>query len=565
MEFINKYKYYLIFGLIFIIGVIMLIIGSSHRNPSDIVIDDTLYYIELVGDNDITIYKGEEYIEPGYRGYDDDGNNLTDKVQVSNNIDINNPGTYKIIYSLESIVKERTIKVINKDPGDTYIHLFGEVNTILYVGDEYVEKNCEVIDTLDGTALNKKVKIEGKVDTSRAGVYKISYSVTNSSGITTTAVRTVIVMDSEMSVSLGSSGYTNGNVKINVYVNDDYFDYLLLPNGEKVKEKIYTYEVSENETYKFIMYNKKNKSIEKSIEVKNINKTKPSGSCSGSYKDGKSTINIKASDDIGIARYEIEGSSYTNNQITINKEIKTANITIYDKANNSTSISCKLEDKNKEKIPSGSFKVTDGPMPYYIYIPPGATTGMPMLIWLHGDTPREEWVASDRLGVTGYKAGVPFILVKPFAGTDFCRDSNRGWYKGGLLPIVKNIADTVCEKYKCDKKNINIGGHSRGAIGTWIMVSQYPGYFHAAAPVSCCAFYDWNPANYKGVKVWAIRGSGAGEGDNNDDIYGGCMQGNVNSVKKYAKEVRYTILPNTTHGDATNNLDGEFFKFLISD
>ena len=27
MEFINKYKYYLIFGLIFIIGVIMLIIG----------------------------------------------------------------------------------------------------------------------------------------------------------------------------------------------------------------------------------------------------------------------------------------------------------------------------------------------------------------------------------------------------------------------------------------------------------------------------------------------------------------------------------------------------------
>ena len=107
--------------------------------------------------------------------------------------------------------------------------------------------------------LKDKLKIVSNVDTSKAGVYKVIYTVTNSSGITTSAVRTVIVMDSEMSVSLDNSNYTNGNVKINIYINDDMLDYLLLPNGDKVTDKIYTYEVSENGTYKFIMYNKKGK------------------------------------------------------------------------------------------------------------------------------------------------------------------------------------------------------------------------------------------------------------------------------------------------------------------
>ena len=564
MEFLNKYKYYLIFGIIFIIGIIVLIIGIYARNNVDIVDNYTLYYIELMGDNKITIYQGEDYLEPGYRGYDDNNNDLTNKVSVINNIDNNVVGVYQVIYSLNDIVKERTVEVIKKEPGSTYIHLYGDINTFLYVGDEYIEKNCEVIDTVDGSKLKDKIKITNNVNTSKAGVYKVTYTVTNSSGITTTAVRTVIVMDSEMSVTLNNTNYTNSNVKINIYINDDMFDYLLLPNGNKVIDKIYTYEVSENGNYKFIMYNKKNKNIEKSITVNNINKTKPSGSCGGSYKDGKSVINIKAQDDIGISRYEIDGANYTSNQITINKELKTVNISIYDKANNSTSISCNLEDKNKEKIAAGSFKVTDGPMPYYIYIPPGATTGMPMLIWLHGDHPLEEWVASDRLGETGYRAGASFILVKPFAGTDLGSTRNPGWCEGGLLSKVKEIADTVCQKYQCNKKNINIGGHSRGAIGTWTMVSSYPGYFHAAAPISCCSFCGMNASNFAGVKVWAIRGTGAGKDWDNDDRYA-CMQSDINKVSKYAKEVKYTILPNTTHSQATDNLDGEFFKFLISD
>ena len=48
------------------------------------------------------------------------------------------------------------------------------------------------------------------------------------------------------------------------------------------------------------------------------------------------------------------------------------------------------------------------------------------------------------------------------------------------------------------------------------------------------------------------------------DIYA-CMQGDVNAVKAYAKEVRYTIQPYTTHGEVANRPANseEFVKFMF--
>ncbi len=218
-------------------------------------------------------------------------------------------------------------------------------------------------------------------------------------------------------------------------------------------------------------------------------------------------------------------------------------------------------------IESGYYKGHNGSLDYYIYFPPNATTNMPLLLWLHGDNPRIEWITNNKIGKSAYEAGVPVIMVSPYGGADFGHGSNPGWYEGGLLTNLKNIVDDVCEKYYCDKSNINIGGHSRGAIGTWMMVSKYPGFFHAAAPVSCCAVRGFNPQSFQGVKVWAWRGSNKGVGDDNDNIYGNCLQGNINSIKPYAKEVRYTILPNTTHGEATNELqlNKDFARYMFSD
>ena len=54
--------------------------------------------INLYGNNKIYIYKGNEYIDKGYNAIDNCDGVITDKVIIENNVDVNNPGEYKVNY-----------------------------------------------------------------------------------------------------------------------------------------------------------------------------------------------------------------------------------------------------------------------------------------------------------------------------------------------------------------------------------------------------------------------------------------------------------------------------------
>ena len=218
----------------------------------------------------------------------------------------------------------------------------------------------------------------------------------------------------------------------------------------------------------------------------------------------------------------------------------------------------KLEEK------SGVHQEKSGNMAYNVYLPPDATTKMPLLMWLHGDNGSGS--AAVPLGKNAYAAGYPAMIIAP-TSPNLGSKGNPGWYEGGHLGELKKIIDEVCEKYQCDTNNINIGGHSRGAIGTWMIVSANPGFFHAAAPISCCSSGGFKASSFKGMKVWAMRGSGAGSGYSSDDTYGRCMQNTVNAVKPYTRDLRYTILPHTTHGEAGGAAinSKEMLKFILEE
>ncbi len=351
----DKYKKYIFIGLgciLLILGLIFILIGRKKIS----------YYIDLSGNREITIYEGDAYIEPGYTARDSKGNDLTEKVVVNNMIDISTIGTYEIIYTLNNTEVKRIINVIEKPTGATIMYLKGSTTIYLKVGDTYKEPGYKVIDSVDGN-LGDKVTVTGRVDTSKVGTYKLIYSVTNNSGVTTSKQRVIVVMDSNISLTLNNEDYTNKNVNINIYVMDNYFDYLILPNGNKVTSKSYTYEVSDNGEYKFIIYNKLGEKTEKSINVNNIDKVSPTGSCSGTYGNGKSNITIKSSDNIGISKYILNNNTYTTSKITLNKELSMVNITIYDLAGNTTSISCNLGKStpsstgNKPITPTGNENI----------------------------------------------------------------------------------------------------------------------------------------------------------------------------------------------------------------
>ncbi len=79
--------------------------------------------------------------------------------------------------------------------GEIVIGLNGSKETYVLKGEEYLEADVHAAEPADGL-LNAKIKISGKVDNSKPGTYKVSYRVSDSSGHTAKAVRTVHVVES---------------------------------------------------------------------------------------------------------------------------------------------------------------------------------------------------------------------------------------------------------------------------------------------------------------------------------------------------------------------------------
>ncbi len=333
----------LIFGIILGVLIIIIIFILIPKNKNK-------YYLVLKGSENIVIYQNSPYIDEGYDAYDSKGNNYSDNVIVNNNVNTEVVGEYVIDYTFNDIVKTRKVTVISDTKHITYLVLSGETLMYLKVGEEYKEPGYTVIDSEDAT-LKDKVKIVGEVDTSRAGTYKLTYSVQNMLGLTTKVERTVIVMGSDISITYDNTIFKNDYLNINLAVTDNYFDYILLPDGTKDYKRITTYKVTNNGNYVFKIYNKDNTYTEKGITINNIDINSPNGTCNAVYKNNTYTISSNVSDDIsGIKNIEY----YVNNRlinntkdtkITINQS-KTDNIKIisYDNAGNKKEIICNIDN-----------------------------------------------------------------------------------------------------------------------------------------------------------------------------------------------------------------------------
>lgn len=181
----SKLKLPLIIGGFILLLLIIIIIFFSSRNK-------TRYFITLEGEESISIYQGDNYIEPGYSGRDNKNNDLTNDIVVEDQVDSQKIGTYEIIYKLHNTTKKRTINVVEKGIGKTSIYLKGEYDVVLSVGGTYNESGYIAVDSLDGD-ITDQVKITNNINTQKAGTYRVVYTITNSSGITTSKTRTVIV------------------------------------------------------------------------------------------------------------------------------------------------------------------------------------------------------------------------------------------------------------------------------------------------------------------------------------------------------------------------------------
>ncbi|MCI9063373.1 MAG: DUF5011 domain-containing protein [Clostridia bacterium] len=103
-------------------------------------------------------------------------------------------------YSSKTKLPSKTCTEHNKDNTTSNgglkpkIKLKGSSSMTINVGDTYTEKGATASDKEDGD-ITDKIKISGSVNTSKAGTYKVVYTVTNSKDKTTTVTRTIIVKE----------------------------------------------------------------------------------------------------------------------------------------------------------------------------------------------------------------------------------------------------------------------------------------------------------------------------------------------------------------------------------
>ena len=543
----------IIFICLFLLGLLLISLGNRVRttrvvNNNDYYDESLSYYISLKGDEEMTIYLGDEYEEPGYAAADSRGNNLTDQVVVDNPIDTNKIATYIIRYVLHDTVKVRKVKVTKRPVGKISFHLKGNINVYLNLGEEYVEPGYEATDTIDGD-ITETVMVDNKLDTSKVGTYSIIYTASNSTGKEKSLERTVTVINTDVRVTLDNNNtYTNKGVNINVEVIDDYFDHMVLPDGSSVTEKRYTYTAPGNGDYKFVVYNVSGGGKEVNVNVNTINTTSPTGSCSGSYQNGKSTINITASDDIGIDKYVIDGVTYTDSKVTLNKEVKSVNVTVYDKAGNTSNISCNLEDKNiyssfdninkkykskpLNKNVSVNYYVSSGGQgfTYWAYVPNKLTDNLPIIVYMPGlgeqgndyKTGAKTAIANGPIHEVvkyGYSYNAIILHMEVPAG--------EGVY--GYLSSYIELIDKVVDEFKANKKKRSIIGFSHGCYGLMNIMKGHKKYFSAAVPIGC------DPKNrasrFKYTPTWAFAGAGDGVSS---------MPGFVNQINSMGGNARFT-------------------------
>lgn len=104
-----------------VIGIIVL----THKMNMYVIKND--YSFKLIGNEEITVLEGEEYVEQGVRILSREGNNLSDYVNINNNVNINKIGTYIVKYNSKynNIRKKitRKVKVVEKENINRWIKI----------------------------------------------------------------------------------------------------------------------------------------------------------------------------------------------------------------------------------------------------------------------------------------------------------------------------------------------------------------------------------------------------------------------------------------------------------
>lgn len=151
--------------------------------------------IELIGNEEVSIEVFGEYKEEGakanFRGED-----ITKHLSIKGDVNTSKVGTYTIEYIVDyenkKEIHKRKVNVI--DTVEPEIELIGENKYSIYLGTTFNDPGIKVTDNYDED-ISKSIVIDNDIDNNKVGIYKVTYTSTDSSGNSNSITREVEVTD----------------------------------------------------------------------------------------------------------------------------------------------------------------------------------------------------------------------------------------------------------------------------------------------------------------------------------------------------------------------------------
>lgn len=197
-----KKKYKILFAII-LSTIILLVI-----NP----------FLSLqISNRQLTLEVYSDFIDD-YKAYNF-GKEISSKVKIEGNIDTTKLGTYKLTYTVRTLLsKRKETRVVNiVDTTSPTLTLTNPIYT-LALNSVYRDRGFEVSDNYD-VLTKENVIVSGIVDSTKEGVYTVTYTVKDSSNNETTAIRKVTVKKRDV-------GY------INIIKGPTFIDGILIVNKQ---------------------------------------------------------------------------------------------------------------------------------------------------------------------------------------------------------------------------------------------------------------------------------------------------------------------------------------------
>ncbi|PEP90562.1 cell wall anchor protein [Bacillus toyonensis] len=148
---------------------------------------------------DTTIYVGDPFDPMAeVSAYDSKDGDITDKINIVGEVNPFEPGGYNLDYTVTnsrgfSVIKQVHVWVKRGEKPILRLPYRVSIN----VGDKFDPMTgVSAIDEKDGD-ITSKIKVDGNVDTSKPGTYEVTYTITNSKGLTIVRKQPVKVKETE--------------------------------------------------------------------------------------------------------------------------------------------------------------------------------------------------------------------------------------------------------------------------------------------------------------------------------------------------------------------------------